>query len=310
MIKLLAIYGKSLCESQLILKADDYGNNQAVYEGINELVKKGCVTDVAVMITFVGERERDLLMGAATQSPLRDEPRIGIPLHVNFVTGTPLSRPEDVSSLVDMNGVFYHPQTLMSAWREYSARVKPDEVKREIDTQIERYRRLCGYYPHALDSHNIILAVPPADEIAMQIAQELRIPIGYPKLYVDRLNPEGPFSDIPVVYPELQKRYKERGIVVADHCFPEYWNRYPTLDESVSRLTRVLSSLSSGVTELFFHPGHPDFIGQSTNPRFERGRVRDFRILTHPQVREIVGTLTLTSYKQLFNKAQGQSFSL
>lgn len=118
---------------QLILKADDYGNNPAVYNGINELVVAGCVTDVAVMITFVGSKERDLLMEAADSSPLRDKPGIGVPLHVNFVTGKPLSRPEDVPSLVDINGLFYHPQTLMSAWNEYSNRVKVDEVKKELD---------------------------------------------------------------------------------------------------------------------------------------------------------------------------------
>lgn len=148
------------------------------------------------------------------------------------------------------------------------------------------------------------MAVPPVDEIAMQIAQELKIPIGYPKLYADQLNQEAPFSDILVVYPKLQDEYVRRGLVTADWCFSEYWNRYSTLDESVSHLISVLSSLQSGVTELFFHPGHPDFIAQSTDPRFVRGRVRDFRILTHPKVREIIGTLTLTSYKQLFNEAQ------
>lgn len=291
-------------EPQLILQADDSGDDPAVYKVINELVANGYITDVAVMITFMGPQEQEFLMEAIDSSPLKSNPGIGIPLHVNFVTGKPLNRPEDVSSLVDTNGVFYHPQTLISAWDEYSKSVKADEVRRELNAQIDRYNLLFGHYPHALDSHNIILAVPPADEIAMQIALELKIPIGYPKLYADHLNQEGPFSDILVAYPELQKRYKERGIVVADHCFPEYWNRFATLEESVSRLSMVLSSLEPGVTELFFHPGHPGFIGQSRDPRFERGRVRDLRILTHPKVREIVGTLSLTSYKELFNKAQ------
>lgn len=293
-------------EQKLILKADDSGDEPAVYEGIIKLVAKGYITDVAVMITFMGQQEHDLLMQAAGMSPLREKPGIGIPLHVNFVTGKPLSRPEDVSSLVDINGMFYHPQTLISAWDEYSKSVKADEVRRELDAQIEKYHQVFGHYPHALDSHNIILAVPPADEIAMQIALELKIPIGYPKLYADRLNSEAPFSDILVAYPNLRDEYVRRGIVTADWCFSEYWNRYPTLDESASRLISALSILPYGVTEFFFHPGDPEFIGQSRDPRFERGRVRDFRILTHPKVREIVGTLSLTSYKELFNKAQSK----
>lgn len=280
----------------IILKADDYGGDPGVRAGILELAKSKYITDVAVMVAFIGQEESDALKEAHTD--------IGILLHVNFTAGRPLAGFKNVPSLVDDDGIFHRPQALISAWKEYAKNISGEDVKREINAQAERFRKLFGYYPHALDSHNIILAVAPIDEIAMRIAEDLKIPMTYPKLYADQLNPEAPFSDILVTHPSLHGRYVKRGIVTADHCFPEYWNRFRTLDGSVRRFLDAIGSLKPGITEFFFHPGHPDLT--SADPRYERGRVRDYMILTDPRVAGKLSTLTLTSYRELSEKDNKQ----
>lgn len=291
-----------ILKPRIILKADDSGNNQAVYRGINQLVAEGCITDVAVMITFIGSRERDFLLAAIDQSPLRDKPGIGIPLHINFVAGKPLAGFENVPTLVDANGVFRRPKTLISDWVEYASTISPDDIRRELDAQVEAYQRLFGRYPHALDSHHMILAIPPVDEIAMGIALEMKVPITIPKIYADRLTKD-PFSDVFKIDKKLLEKYHTRGIVTVDWEEVQYWNRFRRLETSVNRVADALVSVGPGITSFFFHPGHPDYLG-CIDERFDKGRVRDFQILTHPKVREIIGTLALTSYKELFDKAQ------
>lgn len=290
---------------KLILKADDRGHDLAVSNGIDALIENGRVTDVAVMANFTDHPQRDFLLKAIAQSPLRDKPGIGIVLHVNLVSGRPLSRSETVPSLVDSDGVFRCPANpLISLWKEYVQTLSGEDVERELNAQIEKYYRLFGHYPHALDSHHIILAVAPADEIAMKLAQELKIPMTHPKLFADRLNKEAPFSDIQVTHQKLLDEYQKRGILTADWSVPEYWNKYKTLEESVMHLINVLHSLKPGVTELFFHPGHPDYADWVSDPRLERGRVRDYKTLIDTQVCEVVKTLTLTSYRELFEQSQ------
>lgn len=293
-------------EPYIILKADDSGNDPAVYRGVNKLVAEGLITDVAVMITFMGPQERDFLLEAISQSPLKDRPGIGIPLHVNFTTGRPVAGPENVPSLVDNNGVFRRPRTLISDWTDYATTISPDDIRCELDAQIEAYHRLFGHYPHALDSHNMILAIPPVDEIAIEFAAAMKIPITVPKVYKDRLTGD-PFSDLFRIDVALLEKYRTRDIVTVDWEEVQYWNRFRKLETSIDRFMDALLSAKAGVTSFFFHPGHPDYLGR-LDERFDRGRVRDFQILSHPRVKEVVQTINLTSFKELFNRAQNRNY--
>lgn len=288
---------------RIILKADDRGNQEAICEGIDYLVEQGFLTDVAIIIQWTGSRERDLLLEAISRSPLRNEPGIGIILHVNLVSGEPLSDPKDIPSLVDTNGFLIRPAvTTRTAWQDYTKNLVPDQVRREIEAQINRFTEVFGHLPHALDSHHMILAAPPADEIAMEIALDMRVPITVPKTYTDELT-KGPFSDVFEVDRELLQKYHNLGISTVDWEEVEYWNRLNKLEDSVSRFVNALLSVKPGITSFFFHPGHPDYLGK-VDERFDRGRIRDFQILTHPKVRQAIASLTLTSYWQLFNLAQ------
>lgn len=284
---------------EIILKADDRGNEQGVLKGIDELVTMGVLTDVALIIQFTQEEQRDLLQAAISQSPLKETPGVGILLHVNTTTGKPISNPEKVCSLVDENGIFKKPKTTRSAWEEYTKTISMDDFQRELEAQIERFYKLFGHYPHALDAHNMSLWFPKkAAQITLGIASELKVAVTNPKIYTDQIG-KGPFNDIFMLEWRIRNEARSRGIPIADHASVTYWNSSDTLDQSVRRFLAALDNLEGGITEFFFHPGHPDYV--SVDPRYQSGRVRDFQLLTDPKVVHKISTLSLTSYKQLSN---------
>ncbi len=282
--------------SQLILKADDYGNMPEGNDGINDLVRRGLLTNVGVMITFAGEKERDDLLRAIRESPNKD--LVGIVLHVNFQTGRPLSKPKDVPSLVGEDGLFKRPEPTREAWDRYAKQINPQDAERELEAQIQRFRELFGHNPDALDSHNVILAVEPVAEIAMRKAKELDIPITYPYLYTEKY--DGVLGT-QVLHTQLQSEYKRRGIPTADHAFPTYFN---SMSDPIGEMVQALDTLQPGVTQIVFHPVSPDYpsIPTDSPERFGR-RLMDYKILTDSQVETRVEGLRrngqLTSYKEM-----------
>lgn len=286
-------------ERKIILKADDRGNDLGVLKGIDELVERGLLTDVSLIIQFTGEEERDLLLQAIEKSPLKNEPGVGILLHVNLVTGEPISDPRKVPSLVEGKRFKRPPQPTLTAWQEYAKTIKPDDVREELDAQIESFHILFGHYPHALDSHNMSLWFPyQVAKATMDMAAQLRIPLTAPKIFTDRAT-TGPFPEVLVIDQRIRKEVQQRGIPTANYASVSYWNSSETHESSRRRFLNTLGLLKPGTTEFFFHPGHPGF--ESADPRYKRGRVRDFELLTDPKVVDKLSSLAKTSYKQLSN---------
>ncbi len=269
--------------AHVMLRADDYGNAMPMKRGINEMVAKGLITDISAMITFVGQEDKDELLSAIAQSPLNATPGIGLSLHANFVTGKALTRPEFIPTLVTPDGKFRRsPAQTNSAWQEFVKTVHRDHAQRELDAQIERFYQVFGHYPHSLDTYNVNLCMPPWDELAMQVAQDLKISIGTPLIYCEDRG-KGPFSAMDIDH-KLWQEYRTRGIATPDNAVADFSNNRETLDGSVQYLLSLFANLKPGRTQFVFHPGHPNLVAKSTDPRFERARVRDFLTLTDPRV--------------------------
>ncbi|HZE87230.1 MAG TPA: ChbG/HpnK family deacetylase [Methylomirabilota bacterium] len=268
--------------ARVILKADDYGNQAS---GINELVEKGNLSSVGTLIAFTGKKEAEALQQSVAVSPFRET---SIVLHTNFQSGYPVSGAENVPSLVDDQGRFLRPRPIATEWEIYRAQINPDHVRRELDAQIEKFYHEFGYYPDALDSHNIILAVDPVAEIAMERAQQLAIPITFPYLYADDFGP-GPLA-AQVVHTKLLEEYKRRGIKTADYTYPNdngnhiYLNSLP-IEQGTQKLLQGLQALQPGVTQIVFHPVHPKKPRiPSDTQEINRGRKRDYEMLSDPRV--------------------------
>lgn len=140
---------------KLIVVADDFGFSEAYNYGAVKAYRDGIVTALSLMSNMEAAPH-----GVALAK--KEAPDANLTLHINFVQGRPVSRPEDVSSLVDENGMFYRSYQ----WKEggFGGKkkcvgdvvVKAEDCARETEAQLERFKELTGSYPNHFEGHSVI----------------------------------------------------------------------------------------------------------------------------------------------------------
>lgn len=203
---------------RLIVNADDFGLTAGVSRGILRAHREGLVTSTTVLASLAPQPELD---AAAAGSGL------GLGLHFNLTWGRPVSPAGTVPSLVDAEGRFGRD---LAALQE---RARPDDVRRECETQIEAFARRFGRPPTHLDSHHHVHRVPRVMDAVVDVVLAARLPL--------RSQDAG-----------FREGLRRHCIATADHFVGDaqaepYWTTERLLDQ--------LATLPLGVTELMCHPG-------------------------------------------------------
>src|SRR3954447_11297512 len=132
----------------LVINADDFGFAPGVNRGIVEAHRAGSLSSASMMVNTPAFQE-------AVALARTDAPRLGIGLHLNLVTGRPLSA---VPTLVDeATGAFHSLEVL--ARRALAGQVDATDVRRECDAQLAALRA-AGIAPTHLDSHRHAHVLP------------------------------------------------------------------------------------------------------------------------------------------------------
>ena len=87
-------------KKKLIVVADDFGFSEAYNYGAIKAYKEGIVTVLSLMSNMEAAPHAVRLWQQEAEDACMVQ-------HTNFVQGYPVSRPEDIPSLVDGNGKFY-----------------------------------------------------------------------------------------------------------------------------------------------------------------------------------------------------------
>ena len=131
---------------KLIVRADDLGYCRGINYGIADSVKGGIVRSVGVMVNMP-----DTVHGLELLK--------GIPvcygLHTNICVGKPLTDPAKIPSLVDETGYFKSSKTYRTAKEDF---VVLEEVKQEIEAQLDRFIELTGEKPRYFEGHAVMSA--------------------------------------------------------------------------------------------------------------------------------------------------------
>lgn len=139
---------------KLIVSADDFGFSEAYNYGAIKGFQEGIVTVLSLMSNMPAAAH-------GVNLAKREVPKANLVLHTNFVQGNPVSRPEDISSLVDKNGKFYRSFN----WRRDSPSdykcvgdvvVTAEDCYKETVSQIKRFRELTGHDPNHFEGHSVI----------------------------------------------------------------------------------------------------------------------------------------------------------
>jgi len=222
---------------RLIVNADDFGLTSGVNRAVAECFQSGVVTSATLMVNG----------GAAVEAALlaADNTGLGVGLHLNLTSGSPLMPPESVPSLVGDDGRF--PGLKAALWRLTSGKAKTHELEDEITAQIDRIIKL-GIRPTHIDSHHHLHAHPRLRSLVRKLGPRhgitrmrgFNMSMGSPKALAIALAARMPSSGTAMVTPDRFSGTEVMG------------NR-----DMATALKRSLVA-EGDVLEFMCHPGYAD----------------------------------------------------
>lgn len=266
----------------LIVNADDFGISEGVNKGIIEAHRRGILTSTTAMANMPAFEHAVQLA--------RENPELGVGVHLNLTSGTPLLPPSQIPRLVRPDGRFH---TLSFVLRQLTlGQLDEGQIEAELSAQVERVMSV-GISPTHVDSHHHVHMHPRLQPIAIRIARcygiralrsTVEMGLGEALSRVRMLvnagadggeitktpmeaNLEG--RTPPVETPRhlyiktvilsllgaiLRWRARRAGLAVPDH----FRGLLLGLAFSTGGLSAALEQLPAGSTELMCHPGYPD----------------------------------------------------
>jgi len=234
---------------RLVVNADDLGRTAGVNRGVVQAHRTGVVTSATLMVAAPAAGEGGSL--------LRENPELGVGLHLALTGGVPCLPPEQVPSLVDGAG-------RLPAKPEGLSGADAQQILAEARAQLKRFRNLTGAFPTHLDSHHHAHALPEVLEALVTLAWETGLPVRS-------------------ISAGMRERLRREGVPTPDHFIEGFYGQGATLEN----LVRLLSQLEPGLTELMCHPAVVDEALRSGSSYAEE-RSRELSVLTHGEVRQAI----------------------
>lgn len=237
---------------RLIVNADDFGRSPGVNAGIVEAHRRGIVTSTTLMVNFAAS--------AAAAALARENPKLGVGLHLALSGGKPTLPPDQVLSLVDTQG-------LLPPKPEGLAGARPDEIVAEARAQLRRFRELVGRNPTHFDSHHHAHRLPDVFEAMVTLSWETGLPVRN-------------------AAPRMAQQLRREGIPTSDVFVDDFFDQGVSLEN----LVRILSEVRPGATELMCHPALVDDVLRAGSS-YAEVRDREREILTDSEIRAAIQSL-------------------
>ncbi|HXF38488.1 MAG TPA: ChbG/HpnK family deacetylase [Blastocatellia bacterium] len=282
---------------RLIVNADDFGFTPGVNTGIIHAYKTGIVTSATIMAN--GEAFDDAVALALAN------PSLGVGCHLAIVGGRPVAQPDEVSSIVDKEGLLL-PTLGQFMLRLARGSVKSEDIAREFRAQVIRVVN-AGITPTHFDSHKHSHVSPPVMKALALVAREFgvtRVRNPFESVF-DRASLSG-WSNIKqsalsaMIAPGTIrfKRLARKYLLNTPDRFLGV-KRTGRLDSNAIR--SMMKGLKEGTTELMCHPGFNDPALESAHTRLKKERERELEALTDPGLRRFAEErgIELISYREL-----------
>ncbi|MGH9736887.1 MAG: carbohydrate deacetylase [Candidatus Acidiferrales bacterium] len=284
----------------LILNADDFGLTPGVNEGIVRAHREGILTSTTLMAN--APAFDDAVRRA------RENPSLGVGVHLVLIGGSPVAPPEEVPSLVDDNGRL--PQSLPSfVARVTSGAIRREHIEKELQAQIGKIRS-AGIEPTHVDSHKHTHAHPRVMNSVASMASGCsitRIRKPFEELRDSWNSTEGERgSAMAQLAASAAARIASRSFIAICR---RYGLRSPdrflglarTGSISASVLRGLIDTVADGTTEIMLHPGICDSDLRETGSRLQMQRQVELDALVAAQVKEIVSErgIRLITYREV-----------
>lgn len=271
---------------QLIVNADDFGENPWVNAAIVLAHRAGIVTSTSLMVTEDAFEQAVALAHA--------NPRLRVGLHVVLLHGRACLPPASIPALVDAHGRF-PTNPVVAGLRWFFQAEAHEQIRREVSAQVVRFLN-AGLPLDHLDSHYHFHVHPVIFDALVDVAEEIGVP--HIRLPVERwaLSLRLDRSALPrklayvVEFSLLARRHRrclqERGFPSIDGVF----GLLQTGNLHERYVIGLLQHLPPGTYELYAHPRLDTAAG-----------IRELRVLLSPRVRQVIRerSIRLTTYSEL-----------
>lgn len=276
---------------RLIINADDLGVNSARTHGIFQCFEFGIVTSATLLCNG---------SDAAQAAKHAREKRLPTGLHLNLTDGTPMSKPQDVESLLQSTAGEFRERTLQRRALD-EGQIDAVHVEREIRAQIEWFLDHHGPPTH-LDSHHAVHTHPFIVPLLIPILQ--RYGIRFVRIHEDLLPPFGfqiPEERVKTLKAMSDEAAAARSFFAAEGIGSTDHFRGLALsgNASAKNLRHILTRLPEGTTELMVHPGSMTPVGTPFD--LDPQRQTELQMLTNPDVPALLKErkIDLISYRDL-----------
>ncbi len=249
---------------RVVINADDLGFAPGVNRGIVEAFEAGTLSSASMMVNTPAFHDAAALVRART-------PQLGVGLHLNLLTGSPLSL---APTLCDPRTGTFFPLSKLTR-RALSGRVSAGDVRRECDAQLAALRAEGIGVTH-LDSHRHTHALPGVLPAVLAAARAAGVRVVRRPL--DTAVPSEPLVTAKVMMLRASWTAALRGVAPEDAALlarsPNFRGiALQGVPDVERRLLELLDRLPAGDTEIMMHPGYDDAVLAAQDPyRSERER--------------------------------------
>ena len=241
----------------VVVCADDYGMSPAIGGAIRELLAKGRLSATSCMTPAMAWPAEGPLL-----KPLR--PKIGVGLHFTLTELSPITRMPDLAPEGRL------PPMGQLLVRALGRALRYDEIKNELEAQIDRFEDVMGTPPDFLDGHHHVHQLPIIREAVLEVFGRRLAPTGAAMRYCDEslwaIRRRGMAPLRAAVISLLGRNFAKRARALGYPGNVGFRGvRNFTSDETAVRLFDAFLSRPSAGMLIMCHPGTAGS-GRSTDP--------------------------------------------
>lgn len=284
----------------LIVNGDDFGMSEAVNRAIVRAHREGILTSASLMVNEPAAADAVRLA--------RENPRLGVGLHLAVVLGRSALPRDEIPHLVNRDGFFRASSFAAGLVYRFNASARR-ELCRELRAQFERFAATGLPFSH-VDGHAHMHLHPDVFAMAMELCEEYGV--RQVRLVRDdfalnvKIDSRGFFGKmLSNVTFQLLSRHAAHRMRGRGYASPERtYGFLQTGNVTEEFLCRLVSGMKSVSSEIYAHPRDPDAAAEEC--RINPGGVRELQALLSDRVRRAIEErgFALTTYGGLAASAE------
>lgn len=228
---------------RLIINADDFGAAPQVNEAVERAHREGVLTSASLMVSAPG--------AADAVARARRMPGLRVGLHLTLVDDRPALPAARIPGLVDKDGFLRSDMARAGAAMFFLPGTRR-QLAAEIEAQFQAFAATGLVLDH-VNAHKHFHLHPTIASLMTSIGRRYG-------MKATRV----PFESDHALARVLRRRWRRRGLLVADRVYGLKWSGAMTKE----RLSAIVAALPEGLSEIYMHPATGPYPGSADGYRY------------------------------------------